>query len=116
MVMRYLGMHEEGAIIKENYKIQILNSPDEKGIFCLELIPKLARMSKRVSKLRVWVDSKTWLVTRIDLWEPGGDYSSLKLKNVKINGQIADSIYDFRPPPGTTVNEPLQPSPPRAER
>ena len=116
MLMRYVGMNEEGAIIKENYKIQMLNGPEEKGIFRLELIPKLARMSKWVSKVRVWVDSKTWFLTRIDLWEPSGDYSSVKLKNVQVNTPVSDSIYAFQPPPGTTVNEPLQPSPPRSER
>lgn len=116
MLTRYIGMNEEGAIIKENYKIQMLNSPDEKGIFRLDLIPKLARTSKRVSRVRVWVDSKTWFLTRIDLWEPSGDYSSVKLKDVRVNGPVSDSIYDFRPPPGTTVNEPLQPSPLRSER
>jgi outer membrane lipoprotein-sorting protein len=116
MLMRYVGMSEEGAIIRENYRVQMLNSPDENGIYRLELVPKLARMSKRVSKIRVWVDSRTWFLNRIDLWEPSGDYSSVKLKNVKTNGPIPGSVYDFRPPPGTTINEPLQASPPRSQR
>ena len=113
MLMRYVGMNEEGAILKENYRIQLLNSPDEKGIFLLELLPKANRMSKRVSKVRVWVDSKTWFLTRIDLWEPNGDYSSVRLKNVKTNGPVSDSVYDFRPPPGTVINQPLGPGPSR---
>jgi len=116
MVMRYVGMNEEGAVIKENYRIRLLDNPEEKGIFVLELLPKNVRMSKRIAKIKAWVDSQTWFLSRLDLWEPNGDYSSVKLRGVKLNAPIQDSIYQFKPPPGTVVNEPLKSAPPRPER
>ncbi|MDH7500061.1 MAG: outer membrane lipoprotein carrier protein LolA [candidate division NC10 bacterium] len=113
---RYLELSDDGSIIKENYKIQLLENPGEQGIFLLELLPKTSRMAKRVAKVRVWVDSGTWFFPRIDLWEPNGDYSSIRLKGAKLNAPIPDGVYHFKPPPGTTVSEPLKSSPPRSER
>ena len=115
-VMRYLEMSEEGSVIKENFRIRLLDNSNEKGVFLLELSPKNPRTSKRVARMRIWVDSQTWFLSRLDLWEPNGDYSSIRLKDAKLNVPIQDSIYDFKPPPGTTINEPLKSSLPRSER
>jgi len=113
---RYLELSDEGSVIKENYRIRLLDNPSEKGVFLLELLPKTSRLGKRVAKIRVWVDSKTWFFPRIDLWEPNGDYSSIRLQGARLNAPIPDTIYQFKPPPGTVVNEPLKSSPPRSER
>jgi outer membrane lipoprotein-sorting protein len=115
-VMQYLEMSEEGSVIKENYRIRLIENSNEKGVFVLELLPRTSRIGKRIAKIRVWVDSQTWFLTRMDIWEPNGDYSIIKLKDAKLNVPIQDSVYDFRPPPGTAINEPLKTSPSRSER
>jgi outer membrane lipoprotein-sorting protein len=114
--MQYLEMSEEGSVIKENYRIRLIENSNEKGVFVLELLPRTSRIGKRIAKIRVWVDSQTWFLTRMDIWEPNGDYSIIKLKDAKLNVPIQDSVYDFRPPPGTAINEPLKTSPSRSER
>jgi outer membrane lipoprotein carrier protein len=116
LLMRYLGMDENGAVIKENYRIQLLGNSDEKGIYLLEFLPKNSRLTKRIARAKIWVNSQTWFPSRFDLWEPNGDYSCIKLKNAKLNKPIQDSIYEFRPPKGTVVNEPLKTSAPRSEK
>jgi outer membrane lipoprotein carrier protein len=115
-VMRFLEMNAEGGVFKEHYRIQLRSGPEEKEALQLELIPKSARFSRRINRIKVWVDTRAWFPSRLDFWEPNGDYSSVRLKNVQINGSIPLSLYDFKPPPGTAINEPLKMGPSRSER
>lgn len=112
-LVQYLEMSQDGSAIKESYRLRLLENSEANGLLVVELIPRTARVAKRVSKMKVWVDPQTWFITRVDMWEPNGDYSILRLQEVRLNGPVPDSVYDFRPPPGTVVNHPLELSPPR---
>jgi outer membrane lipoprotein-sorting protein len=112
-LVQYLEMSQDGSAIKESYRLRLLESSGGSGLLVVELTPRTTRVGKRISKMKVWVDPETWFINRLDMWEPNGDYSILRLQEVRLNEPVPDSVYDFRPPPGTVVNQPLQLSSPR---
>lgn len=53
--------------------------------------------------LKVWVDKQDHLVRRFEITEENESVRRLELRNLKVNGPVADNLFTFTPPPGTQV-------------
>lgn len=53
--------------------------------------------------LKVWVDKQDHLVRRFEITEENESVRRLELRNLKVNGPVADNLFSFTPPPGTQV-------------
>lgn len=53
--------------------------------------------------LKVWVDKQDNLVRRFEITEENESVRRLELRNLKVNGPVADNLFSFTPPPGTQV-------------
>jgi outer membrane lipoprotein carrier protein len=55
--------------------------------------------------LKVWVDTRDYLVRRFQITEPSGAVVEFQLSNVALNPALADDVFRFTPPAGATVIE-----------
>lgn len=53
--------------------------------------------------LKVWVDKQDHLVRRFEITEENESVRRLELRNLRVNGPVADNLFSFTPPPGTQV-------------
>src|SRR5439155_819866 len=66
----------------------------------LELRPKNSAMFKSV---QMWMDQQRWVAVQIKTTENSGDYMVLRFSNIKLNGNIPDSIFDLKMPKDVRV-------------
>jgi len=62
-------------------------------------------MARLIARLRIVVSKETGLPTRLNSVEKNGDTTSIKFTKVKLNRELADSLFTFVPPKGVKVQE-----------
>ena len=59
----------------------------------LELKPKNAKLAAQIKSIVLWLDEERWVPVQMKHNEVSGDYQTLKLTNIKINGGISNSVH-----------------------
>ena len=72
---------------------------DGQKMTVLDLKPK----SSGVKSIRLWLDQKRWIAVQLKVTESSDDYFVLKYSNIKLNGNIPDSVFQLNLPRGVTV-------------
>ena len=63
--------------------------PEKKGgAYRLELVPRYARISKRLKSMTIWVDPEHFFPTRMRYVEADGDTTSYEFRDLKKNAPI----------------------------
>jgi outer membrane lipoprotein carrier protein len=75
---------------------------DEDGNYLIELTLKDEKEDES-NKIKVAVDKKSYLINEVYLYDPFGNVTRLKFQDVKINGGIPDSLFNFEIPEGVDV-------------
>jgi outer membrane lipoprotein carrier protein len=66
----------------------------------LTLVP---RQRAEYRSLKVWIDTRDGLVRRFELTEHNGNVRRFELQNLQTNPTIAESVFQFSPPPGARI-------------
>jgi len=74
---------------------------DKPGIVKLTLVPK--EPEPGLVEAIVWVDTKTWFLTRISIRDFYANGNDLRLSDIKIDPDLPDKMFTFVPPPGCMV-------------
>jgi outer membrane lipoprotein carrier protein len=53
--------------------------------------------------LKLWVDEEGYLVRRFEMTEENGSTRRVEMRNLRVNGPLADDLFSFTPPSGTQV-------------
>jgi outer membrane lipoprotein-sorting protein len=64
----------------------------------LELIPKSKDVKKLFSKFELWIPEGQGNAIQEKVTAPSGDYYLIQYSNVKLNVQLADSVFDLKLP------------------
>ncbi|OQB39397.1 MAG: Outer-membrane lipoprotein carrier protein precursor [Candidatus Latescibacteria bacterium ADurb.Bin168] len=56
-----------------------------------------------ISKMRVWVDGRSWLAKKVQYTSVSGDVTTYLMNAIQTNTSIPDSVFTFTPPPGVDV-------------
>jgi len=75
--------------------------PLEGGTYCIKLVPK--KNHPQLQYLHLWVDSDTWLVTRIQLVDQLNTVTDLSFANITTNRPVPAETFTFTPPPDTEI-------------
>jgi len=103
-----LAFGTSGTELRKNYDVRsggaetIDNIPTTR----IELIPKTDEMKKVVTKIELWIPDGKSDAIREKVSEPSDNYYTANYSNVQRNIPIPDSIFDFKPPKGTTISRP----------
>ncbi|HET7711583.1 MAG TPA: outer membrane lipoprotein carrier protein LolA [Thermoanaerobaculia bacterium] len=71
----------------------------------LDLKPKTAAVARRVKSIRIWIDKKEYVTTRIEYVEGDGDVTRYHFSNIRINEPVAQSRFVLSLPPTVKVEQ-----------
>jgi outer membrane lipoprotein-sorting protein len=66
---------------------------ENSGGYKVELIPKKEAIKSTLSKIVLYVDTQVTAVTKMEMIEPAGDFTTITFQNRKINAAIKDDIF-----------------------
>lgn len=79
----------------------------EEGELLIELTPD--RKESPIDKIMVWVTPGSWLIRKMKIFQPGRPPVTLTVKEWQVNSGLSSQLFDFHPPPGVDIFQPLQP-------
>lgn len=74
-------------------------------VWTLDLNPKTRVIAKRVRHIKLAIDKKTYITTKIEYTEGDGDITRYEFTNVKLNQPVAQSRFTLNLPPNVRVEQ-----------
>ena len=71
----------------------------------LDLTPKTRLVAKRVKHIKLAIDKKTYLTTKVEYTEGDGDVTRYEFTNIKVNQPVAQSRFTLQLPPTVRVEQ-----------
>lgn len=71
----------------------------------IELVPRFARVSRRLASMTLWIDRALFLPVRVRYVEPNGDVTEYRLEQVRVNEPVADARFALELPADVQVRE-----------
>jgi outer membrane lipoprotein carrier protein len=71
----------------------------------IELVPRFARVARRLATMTLWIDRALYLPVRVRYVEPNGDVTEYRLEQLRVNQPIPDARFVLELPPGVAVRE-----------
>lgn len=91
-IFKYMGA--TGAIDElARYFDFTFTDAKSKSVFVLDLTPKNRAVSKRVQRIKLWIDKTTYLTSKIEYVEGDGDITRYEFTNVRINESVPPSKF-----------------------
>jgi len=75
------------------------------SVYVLDLTPKTKAVSKRVQRIKLWIDKTTYLTNRIEYVEGDGDITRYEFTNIRINEPIPASRFALTLPSNVKVEQ-----------
>jgi outer membrane lipoprotein-sorting protein len=103
-IFKYMGA--TGAIdeLARYFDFTFTNKPSEPA-YALDLKPKTGAVSKRVQRIKLWIDKKTYLTTKIEYVEGDGDITRYEFTNIKVNQPIPQGRFVLNLPANVKVEQ-----------
>jgi outer membrane lipoprotein-sorting protein len=91
-IFKYMGA--TGAIDElARYFDFTFTDSKSKSVFVLDLTPKNRAVSKRVQRIKLWIDKSTYLTSKIEYVEGDGDITRYEFTNLRINESVPPSKF-----------------------
>jgi outer membrane lipoprotein-sorting protein len=103
-IFKYMGA--SGAIDElARYFDFTFSDAKSKPVYLLDLTPKTRAVSKRVQRIKLWIDKRTYLTTKIEYVEGDGDVTRYEFSNIRINEPVPAGRFALNLPPGVKVEQ-----------
>ena len=103
-IFRYMGA--TGAIEElARYFDFTFTDQKAKSVYVLDLTPKTKAVSKRVQRIKLWIDKTTYLTSKIEYVEGDGDITRYEFTNVRINEPVPASRFALNLPSNVKVEQ-----------
>ena len=103
-IFKYMGA--SGAIDElARYFDFTFTDSKSKPVFALDLTPKNRAVSRRVRSIKLWIDKKTYLTTKIEYVEGDGDITRYEFTNIRINEPVPQSRFALQLPASVRVEQ-----------
>lgn len=103
-IFKYMGA--TGAIdeLSRYFDFTFTNKPSE-ATYLLDLKPKTGAVNKRVQRIKLWIDKKSYLTTRIEYVEGDGDITKYEFSHLRVNEPVAQSRFVLNLPANVHVEQ-----------
>jgi len=103
-IFKYMGA--SGAIDElARYFDFTFTDSKSKPTYLLDLTPKNRAVSKRVRRIKLWIDKTTYLTSKIEYVEGDGDITRYEFTNIKINEPVPQSRFALHLPANVKVEQ-----------
>ncbi len=103
-IFKYMGA--TGAIDElARYFDFTFTDSKSKPVYVLDLTPKNRAVSKRVQRIKLWIDKTTFLTSKIEYIEGDGDITRYEFTNVRINEPVPHSRFAISLPSNVKVEQ-----------
>ncbi len=103
-IFKYMGA--TGAIDElARYFDFTFTDSKSKPVYVLDLTPKNKAVSKRVRRIKLWIDKKTYLTSKIEYVEGDGDITRYEFTKLRINEPVPPSRFALALPSGVKVEQ-----------
>lgn len=103
-IFKYMGA--SGAIDElARYFDFTFKDAKSKPQFELDLTPKNRAVAKRVQRIKIWIDKKTYLTNRFEYVEGDGDITRYEFTNLRINEPVPPSRFAIALPSTVKVEQ-----------
>ena len=103
-IFKYMGA--SGAIDElARYFDFTFTDQKAKSVYMLDLTPKTKAVSKRVQRIKLWIDKTTYLTSKIEYVEGDGDITRYEFTNVRINEPVPASRFALSLPSNVKVEQ-----------
>lgn len=103
-IFKYMGA--SGAIdeLARYFDFTFTNTPS-KPHYVLDLKPKTRTVAKRVQRIKLWIDKKTFLTAKVEYVEGDGDITRYEFKNIRLNEPVPSSRFALKLPANVRVEQ-----------
>ena len=84
------------------------NETNAGDFLALKLTPTQAELREHVEQVRVLIDTRSGLMSKLEMRDPDGDRTAITFSNAKPNTKLADRDLQINAPPETKITRPLQ--------
>ena len=103
-IFKYMGA--TGAIDElARYFDFTFTDSKSKPVYVLDLTPKTRSVSKRVKRIKISIDKKTYLTKKIEYVEGDGDITRYEFTNVRVNEPVPAARFALQMPRGTKIEQ-----------
>ncbi len=89
--------------LKEDFRISFAGEKDadKTGVYLLDLVP--VKPQEGVKKLQIAVSRESFQITRVVLFDPNGNVTTLAFSAIELNKDLPESFFTFKVPAGVDV-------------
>jgi outer membrane lipoprotein-sorting protein len=97
-VLKYLGASGNMQTLLDYFTVK-LSMPEKKGApYRMALVPRYARISKRLKSMTIWIDPEVFFPTRMRYVEADGDTTDYEFRDLKKNAPIPAERFVLKLP------------------
>ena len=79
--------------LRDSFTVTMTSERSMGEAYRLDLVPKRKQISEGVTRIQIWIDRGSLMMTRMALSFAGGDAKTLELRDIKINPAIDESAF-----------------------
>lgn len=102
-ILRYMGAGGSIQDLLQYFSVSFAIAKDPKEPYRLDLLPRYARMAKRLKSMSLWIDRQSFLPVRLLYVEPDGDSTEYAFENVRLNAVLPADRFELRLPESVEV-------------
>ena len=101
-VFQYLNASSSLESLLRYFRANV-SFPPASEPFKIELVPRFARVARRLASMTLWVDRKLFVPVRVRYVEPNGDTTDYRFENLSTNLPIPRERFELALPEGVPV-------------
>lgn len=102
-ILKYLGAGSSLKDLLEYFEVALSLPDDESKPYRLDLLPRYARIAKRISEMKIWIDPSRFLPIRLKYVEADGDVTEYQFTNLLINEELPEDRFVLQFPANVDV-------------
>lgn len=99
-VLKYLGASGSMDTLLDYFRVRVAFPKDPAEPYRMTLLPRYARIAKRIETMQVWIDREHFVPVRMRYVEPGGDVTEYRFTDIELNAAIPPERFELDLPPG----------------
>lgn len=103
-VLEYLGAGNSLDDLIKYFDVAMAVPGGLEEPYRLEMKPRYARIAKRVTSMKIWIDPELYLPIGLSYTEPDGDVTDYRFSDLRINGDLPAGRFELELPRGIEVS------------